>query len=106
MIADIYALSDALRGFAGFTAITATAFPFLYAFSPWYKTALGRAMMLQGVAFAAVMDLRFVFSIWDPGREVYLWVSVITLALVAAATTTLTVILWNLNYTHRRNTSG
>jgi len=59
---DIFTLSEAIRGLLILSCISATSFPILYAFSFWEKTWLGRAMMLQSIAFAVSLDTRLVLS--------------------------------------------
>lgn len=47
-------------------AFFANAFPILWAFlSPWHKSHLGRAMMLQGVSLALALDTTLAFAIFN-----------------------------------------
>ena len=50
--------------FNAIAAFFANAFPLLWGFlSPWYKSHLGRAMMLQGVSLALALDTTLAFAI-------------------------------------------
>lgn len=72
-------------------AFTTTAFPLLYAFAPWYKSRLGRGLMLQGIAIALALDLTVLFAIWTPTNILVLfWVSFFGFAFIAMATGYLT----------------
>lgn len=45
-------------------ALFANAFPLLWGFlSPWYKSHLGQAMMLQGVSLALALDTTLAFAV-------------------------------------------
>lgn len=72
-------------------AFFATLFPVLYSFAPWWSTRLGRALMLQGIAFALALDLTLLFSFWVPEDILVLfWVNAIVFTLIAFATGYLT----------------
>lgn len=43
-------------------SLATTAFPVLYSFTPWYKSVLGRIMMLNSIAFAFTVDMTFAFN--------------------------------------------
>lgn len=86
------------RIFLILATLTATAFPVLYSFSPWYKTPLGRAIMFQAATLALVVWLKFVltFFLEDGTRSVLLWLNVIILAMVWVITSRLTYLLWRI----------
>lgn len=80
-------------------AITTTAFPVLYAFSPWYKSKLGRIVMAQSLAFAVAIDMTTIFQFWVPSSmRLILWLNALVFSSIAAASTALTWKLWKLNY--------
>ena len=82
-----------------FAAFFSTAFPLLYLFSPWYKTKLGRVLMLQAVAFALAIDLTLIFQFWTPSNiYVILWTNVVVFTLIAIATGLLTWGMWRINH--------
>lgn len=80
-------------------AFFTTLFPVLYMFSPWYKTKLGRVLMLQAVAFALAVDLTLLFQFWTPDNiYVVLWLNVFVFTLIAVATGLLTWGMWRINH--------
>lgn len=89
------------RLFLIIATISVTSFPVLYAFSPWYRAPLGRAVMLQAVTLAFAIWLKFVltFFLAEGPRGLLLWTNVIVLAMIAIATSALTYLLWHI----RRN---
>lgn len=81
------------------TALCTTAFPIMYAFSPWYKSPLGRALMTQAIAFALAIDLTLVVQFWNPSDILILfWLNAFVLTLVAVSTGWLTVQMIQANY--------
>jgi len=83
-------------------AVCTTSFPLLFAFSPWYKSRLGRAIMIQAVAFSAIMDLTVLFMFWELSIAARLWVNAVGLSFIAVATAYLTWNLWLANYRVRQ----
>lgn len=80
-------------------AICTTAFPLLYTFSPWYRSRLGRALMLQAIAFSLAMDITALGLLWQPGNiRVVFGIVVFVYTLIAIATAYLTYMLWLMNY--------
>ena len=103
MTHDIHVLMAWIIGCLTIAALCTTAFPILYAFFPWRSTLLGKLLMLQGVAFALVMDLTVLFQFWAPSNILVLfWVNAAGFSLVAIATASLTVMLWRKNHTNRK----
>lgn len=88
---------------AGFCVTT---FPLLYGlYSPWYRSPLGRAVLLQSVAVALAIDLSIIGQFWtittDPTFILVINVSV--LSFVALASVYLTIQLIIYNWFHREN---
>ena len=80
-------------------AVCTTVFPLLFACSPWYKSSLGRAIMLRSVAFALIIDLTAVFQFWQTDNIMLLfWVNAVSFSLVTIASIILTWQLWERNY--------
>jgi len=76
-----------------------TSVPFIYSFSPWYKSSLGRLFMLQAVSFATAMDLSATFAWWTPTDILILfWVDALVLTSVAFSTAALAYLIWWLNH--------
>lgn len=78
------------------TAICVTLFPVLYAsFSPWYRSRLGIAVMLQSVAIALTVDYsagrRYIFP--DAAPSTILWIYIVLMSLVCLTSLFLTAIL-------------
>jgi hypothetical protein len=77
------------------SALATTLFPVLYAKAPWYRSALGRAVMFRAVALALVLDLAVVFELWvEPrSRLVLLWINIAVLAVIGASSAAMSVVL-------------
>lgn len=70
MLRDVEALINATRVLVGITAIVVTLFPVLYGiFSPWYKSKLGIAVMMQSVSVALTIDYSAVRRILFPATS-------------------------------------
>lgn len=84
-------------------AICTTAFPVLYAFSPWYSRLLGRLVMLQAVVLAAMVDLTLLFQFWHIKNVlVAFWINAIMFSLVAVSSAALTLMLLKLRYNYKK----
>lgn len=82
-------------------AICTTLVPVIYAFSPWYRSALGRAFMVQAIAFALVLDGTWFAAhviVHDP--ELILAVNMLIFLLVAGATFSVAFMIWKINHYH------
>ena len=54
-------------------AIPATGFPLVYAFRPWRKTWLGRALMTKAIGMMLLIDISLAYRLFGddyPGRDV------------------------------------
>lgn len=104
---DVETLRAWSRVLLWITAACVTLFPALYAaFSPWYRSNLGIAVMLQSVAIALTIDYsaanRFIFP--DAPLHVRIWIYLVLLSLVALTSLFLTAVLMYLNfYTKKEN---
>lgn len=92
------------------TAICVTLFPALYAsFSPWYRSRLGIAVMLQSLSIALTIDYtagrRYIFP--TANDVVVLWVYIGLMSLVCLTSLFLTAVLLYLmshpNYKENQN---
>lgn len=62
---DVQTVLQVSRIFLAITAICVTLFPLLYGLlSPWYKSHLGRAVLLQSVAIALAIDISAYGQFW------------------------------------------
>ena len=86
-----------------FAAISATMFPIMYMFSPWYKSHLGRALMFKAIAFAMAVDFTLLFYIWTPPLAVAFWISAFVYTFIAVTAGGLTLMLWYNNYYRKDN---
>jgi hypothetical protein len=65
MFNDVETIRQWTRIALTIAAIPVTAFPLLYlVFAPWYKSQLGRAMMLQSMAIAFAIDFSLIYQYW------------------------------------------
>lgn len=86
--------------FLTIAAVCTTMFPVLYLFSPWYRSNLGRAVMIQSVSVAFAVDITFVFRHWrftDDLFKIYI-INIGILAFIAGASLYLTVMLFLYNF--------
>lgn len=102
-MAEIKTLEQITLVFLWIAAICSTSFPILYAFSPWYKTQLGRVVMLQAGAFALALDVTLMAKYWRPEDPVHLFlINTIVFGVIALATGSMTFLLWKANYEVKR----
>lgn len=65
MFSDVETIRQWTRIVLTLAAIPVTVFPLLYlVFTPWYKSQLGRAMMLQSLAIAFAIDFSVTYQYW------------------------------------------
>lgn len=84
-------------------AICTTSFPLLYLFSPWYGSKIGRALMLQGIAFAVTVDITLLFQYWETENLMLIFaINLFAISFIATASAALTVMLWVSNYKRRQ----
>ena len=77
-------------------AVTTTGFPLLYFWSPWFKTRLGIAVMLQAVTlcFAVWLNVIITFFVHNIPLKLLMWVNVGVILLIVIATAGLTHLQW------------
>lgn len=99
---DIETLRFWIRVCLWVAAICTTLVPAIYSLSPWYRSLLGRAFMVQAIAFAMIVDITLIFSYWKPDSQadilVRFWVNAVLLTIVAGATLMLAISIWLLNH--------
>lgn len=97
---DIETVVHIIRIFLMITALCTTAFPLLYLFSPWYRSNLGRAVMIQSVSVAVAIDVSVVRIFWIPewNLTAILLVNAGTLAFISVASLYLTWMLFLYNF--------
>lgn len=104
MTHDIGVLTRWIQACMIIAAFFTTAFPFLYAFFPWRSTRLGRVLMLQGIAFATVLDMTVLFQFWEPSNVfVIFWVEALGFAFIACTTGWFSWLMVLANRKRRRN---
>lgn len=88
------------RVFLTIASICVTAFPVLYLFSPWYRSKLGWAVMLQSVSVALAIDLSAAFQYWtitDLGTIFLINVAVLSFISVTSLFLTAVLVYYNFN---------
>lgn len=107
MTRDIETLTQIIKWALYVTAFFTTAFPVLYAFSPWWSSTLGRLLMFMTVSFAMIVDVTVLFQFWQPTDILIIfWVQVVCFALVAISTALLTILMVRMNYYRRKKARG
>lgn len=103
MTTDPEVLFEWIRYVIIFAAFFTTAFPILYAFSTWYKSRLGRLLMLQAISLALAVDLTLLFTYWVPEHflSIFFW-NVIVFSLIGLSSAGLTWKMATLNYRRRK----
>lgn len=82
-------------------AFPVTAFPLLYLiFSPWYKSQLGRAVLLQSLSIACAIDYSVVYRYWafTSNRLTLLTIWFFMVCFIGLSTLYLTAVLVVLNF--------
>lgn len=103
MTHDVETLINILNWTLVVTAVSATSFPLLYMFSDWTSTALGRILMIRGLALALALITAVFLQFWPPDDFlVYFWILASVYSLIAITSALLTVWLWRLNFSKRR----
>lgn len=100
-MSDIETVRQWTRVVLTIVAILVTAFPLLYAvFSPWYKSHLGRAVLLQSLAVAFAVDFSAVFQYWAFTSNLYTLVVIrlLIFVFVGLAVSYLTIVLIFTNF--------
>lgn len=103
MTRDIETLTQILKWFLFAAAIAGTAFPLIYAFSPWWSETLGRLLMFSAASFALALDTTVLFYFWQPDEIlIYFWVQVVVFGLIAVSKSLLAAAVFRLNYMRRK----
>lgn len=90
-------------------AIPVTAFPLLYLiFSPWYKSQLGRAVLLQSLSIACAIDFSVVYRYWafTSNRQLLLTIWFFMVVFIGVASLYLTIVLIALNFIRSQKVSN
>lgn len=87
------------------TSVCTTIFPLLWAFSPWYRTVVGRLLMAQSVCFCVAIDLTTYTTFRPPPPEHivrYFWIEVVLFTAIAVTSLMLTYTMIRMNYFRRK----
>jgi hypothetical protein len=99
MTRDIVILEHILKLFLDISAFFTTLFVVMYWFSPWFKSHLGRAIMLQAISLALALDMTVLFQYWQPEDIlVSFWIQVLIFGLISVGAIYKCVVLWQANY--------
>lgn len=91
------------RVFLIIASICVTAFPILYAFSPWYRSRLGWAVMLQSLSVALAVDISAIVNFKEiTSLALILLINVGILAFISVTSLYLTITLLYYNYKPRK----
>lgn len=85
------------------STLFAVAFPILFAFSTWNRSALGRILMADSLAYAGLMVITAIFRFWRPSSTTVVVSYMIAFILISATNAALLYMLWRLNY-HKEGT--
>jgi len=86
-------------------AICTASFPVCYAFSPWNRSWLGRVLMLQGVALAAIFAVTVVFQFWRGTNAIRFLIYLVVILAIAFASATMTGMMIKYNFRARTRRS-
>lgn len=103
MTQDLANLIHWLRVSLIVAAISTTLFPLLYFLTRWYRSVIGRVLMLQSISFAAAVDVTVVFQYWRPHSILLqFWIEVVIFSFIALASAALTLTLLHAQFKRRR----
>lgn len=99
-MSDIDTVVQWSRAFSAIAAICTTSFPVLYLISPWYRSPLGRALMLQSVSIALALDISAVYQFWafTTNMHTLLLINIGILAFISVGSLLLTTMLVQYNF--------
>lgn len=84
-------------------AVPTTVFPLLYMRSPWFRSWLGRATMVQSIVLAVLVDFScfraFFANIHN--QKLFLWINVSIVILITITSSMLVYLLWTFQYRAR-----
>lgn len=101
---DVQTVMQVSRIFLAIAAGCVTVFPLLYGLlSPWYKSHLGRAVLLQSLSIALVIDITAYAQFWNITTDLHkiMVINVVFLGLVALTSLYLTATLVYYNFTQK-----
>lgn len=80
-------------------AFLTTAFPLLYAFSPWWRSKVGRSLMIRSLSYALLIDVTLFLEFYPmkPGLWLVLLETVLFFALAFGSAATLAALWYETN---------
>jgi hypothetical protein len=103
MTHDIHALLVWIRVCVCIAAVSTTAVPTIYAFSPWWKRRLGQIFMLKATSFALTLDLTVLFIFWHPKNIlIYFWTEAIAFTMISISTSLQAFMIWQLRRKNKK----
>lgn len=109
MFSDVETIRQWTRVILTISAFPVTAFPLLYlVFSPWYKSQLGRAVLLQSLAVAFAVDFSTVFQFWafTSNLHILLLIRMFMFVFIGIASVYLTIMFVIYNFKSRKGASN
>lgn len=102
---DVQTVMHVSRVFLAIAAVAVTIFPLLYGtLSPWYRSHLGRAVLLQSVSIAMAIDISAYGQFWAITEDLHkiLIINVIFLGLITLTSLYLTAALVYYNFSPKK----
>jgi hypothetical protein len=104
MTHNIHVLLVWIRVCVCIAAVSTTAVPTIYAFSPWWKRRLGQIFMLKATSFALTLDLTVLFIFWHPKNIlIYFWTEAIAFTMISISTSLQAFMIWQLRRKNRKD---
>lgn len=89
----------------GIAAVCVTAFPLLYGlFSPWYKSHLGRSVLIQSAMVAMAIDISAYAQFWTITTDLHkiLVINIVFMMTLSLSSLYLTATLFYYNFTRKK----
>lgn len=93
---DVHTLLTVIRVVLIIAALAVTIFPLLYGFiAPWYKSHLGRAVMLEALSVAFAIDITAYAQFFRTSKNIWFifWINLMFLVFISLASLYLTAAL-------------
>jgi hypothetical protein len=100
---DVQTLRQWLFVVVVIAGVGATSVPFLYSFTGWRKSRLGKLFMFKSLAFATLVDLFVLFKFWHPNIYVIVLFYAVVFTAVATFSIGLSIYIFRVNYLVRRD---
>lgn len=105
---DAHTLLIVIRVVLAIAAIATTIFPVLYFFSPWWRSHLGRAVMLEALSVAFAIDITAYAQFFRTTNNIWVifWVNLSFLVFISLASLYLTAALLYYNFRPKKENTN